>query len=353
MDALSGEVQTGAECTHSHTPHTHTLAYTHTGIHTHSLNPPTHSHTPYTQHTHTLTHSLKLTHTLNTHTYTYTHSHIHQTHTYTQHSLTQSHPTHTNHPHHSHTHTHSHTHSEACPRRGTGWQESQGRAGGRSLAPLRSVYLQQPAQALPASPLTPSSGSGGLPSVSPATNSATCRPACHPRWADSIYRCPLCATTPTSPLPSGPCTSHPGGSLSSSSPCRCPLCRPPHVPAAHRGPSPLSWGTPLSSSNQKCLWVLSSGMGAHGLSLSSLAQEHLVPCSGAPVAPSCFQPWTLSHSLLPSQNNLISKVPRGALSRQTHLREHLQHNQLTDSGLDATFQVGLNRVLGDVGSCWQ
>ncbi|XP_023501028.2 podocan-like protein 1 isoform X2 [Equus caballus] len=37
------------------------------------------------------------------------------------------------------------------------------------------------------------------------------------------------------------------------------------------------------------------------------------------------------------QNNLISKVPRGALSRQTHLRElHLQHNQLTDSGLDAT-----------------
>ncbi|XP_025719026.1 podocan-like protein 1 isoform X2 [Callorhinus ursinus] len=37
------------------------------------------------------------------------------------------------------------------------------------------------------------------------------------------------------------------------------------------------------------------------------------------------------------QNNLISKVPRGALSRQTHLRElYLQHNQLTDSGLDAT-----------------
>ncbi|XP_019519675.1 PREDICTED: podocan-like protein 1 [Hipposideros armiger] len=37
------------------------------------------------------------------------------------------------------------------------------------------------------------------------------------------------------------------------------------------------------------------------------------------------------------QSNLISKVPRGALSRQTHLRElYLQHNQLTDSGLDAT-----------------
>ncbi|KAM5239314.1 podocan-like protein 1 [Ctenodactylus gundi] len=37
------------------------------------------------------------------------------------------------------------------------------------------------------------------------------------------------------------------------------------------------------------------------------------------------------------QNNLISKVPRGALSHQTHLRElYLQHNQLTDSGLDAT-----------------
>ncbi|XP_076562533.1 podocan-like protein 1 isoform X5 [Arvicanthis niloticus] len=36
------------------------------------------------------------------------------------------------------------------------------------------------------------------------------------------------------------------------------------------------------------------------------------------------------------QNNLISKVPRGALSLQTQLRElYLQHNQLTDSGLDA------------------
>uniref|UniRef100_A0A8C5XMI1 Podocan like 1 n=1 Tax=Microcebus murinus TaxID=30608 RepID=A0A8C5XMI1_MICMU len=37
------------------------------------------------------------------------------------------------------------------------------------------------------------------------------------------------------------------------------------------------------------------------------------------------------------QNNLISKVPRGALSHQTQLRElYLQHNQLTDNGLDAT-----------------
>ncbi|XP_010853823.1 PREDICTED: podocan-like protein 1 [Bison bison bison] len=52
-----------------------------------------------------------------------------------------------------------------------------------------------------------------------------------------------------------------------------------------------------------------------------------------------------SHSLLPSQNNLISKVPRGALSRQTHLRElYLQHNQLTDSGLDATTFSKLHRL---------
>ncbi|XP_049733085.1 podocan-like protein 1 isoform X2 [Loxodonta africana] len=37
------------------------------------------------------------------------------------------------------------------------------------------------------------------------------------------------------------------------------------------------------------------------------------------------------------QDNLISKVPRGALSRQTQLRElYLQHNRLTDSGLDNT-----------------
>ncbi|ERE79115.1 podocan-like protein 1 [Cricetulus griseus] len=38
-----------------------------------------------------------------------------------------------------------------------------------------------------------------------------------------------------------------------------------------------------------------------------------------------------------NKNNLISKVPRGALSLQTQLRElYLQHNQLTDGGLDAT-----------------
>lgn len=54
------------------------------------------------------------------------------------------------------------------------------------------------------------------------------------------------------------------------------------------------------------------------------------------MAPSC--PLLILQLTLPtSQDNLISKVPRGALSRQTHLRElYLQHNQLTDSGLDAT-----------------
>ncbi|XP_044804149.2 podocan-like protein 1 isoform X2 [Bubalus bubalis] len=46
-----------------------------------------------------------------------------------------------------------------------------------------------------------------------------------------------------------------------------------------------------------------------------------------------------------NKNNLISKVPRGALSRQTHLRElYLQHNQLTDSGLDATTFSKLHRL---------
>ncbi|XP_057565262.1 podocan-like protein 1 isoform X3 [Hippopotamus amphibius kiboko] len=46
-----------------------------------------------------------------------------------------------------------------------------------------------------------------------------------------------------------------------------------------------------------------------------------------------------------NKNNLISKVPRGALSRQTHLRElHLQHNQLKDSGLDATTFSKLRRL---------
>ncbi|XP_032480977.1 podocan-like protein 1 isoform X1 [Phocoena sinus] len=52
-----------------------------------------------------------------------------------------------------------------------------------------------------------------------------------------------------------------------------------------------------------------------------------------------YVPPSLPSSLerLHLQNNLISKVPRGALSRQTHLRElYLQQNQLTDSGLHAT-----------------
>ncbi|XP_063456018.1 podocan-like protein 1 isoform X3 [Pan paniscus] len=52
------------------------------------------------------------------------------------------------------------------------------------------------------------------------------------------------------------------------------------------------------------------------------------------------QPAALTRAAPPAgspANNLISKVPRGALSRQTQLRElYLQHNQLTDSGLDAT-----------------
>ncbi|XP_069857930.1 podocan-like protein 1 [Dipodomys merriami] len=52
-----------------------------------------------------------------------------------------------------------------------------------------------------------------------------------------------------------------------------------------------------------------------------------------------YLPSSLPASLerLHLQNNLISKVPRGALSRQPCLRElFLQHNQLTDNSLDAT-----------------
>ncbi|XP_047387829.1 podocan-like protein 1 isoform X2 [Sciurus carolinensis] len=61
------------------------------------------------------------------------------------------------------------------------------------------------------------------------------------------------------------------------------------------------------------------------LSLSSNRLSYLPPSL----------PASLEHLHL--QNNLISKVPRGALSRQAQLRElYLQHNQLTDSGLDAT-----------------
>ena len=118
------------------------------------------------------------------------------------------------------------------------------------------------------------------------------------------------------------------------------------------GPLHLSWGTPCHPSSQKCLWVLSSGMGSsQALSEQPCSKEHPVPYSGAlcgSLLPSALDPQ--SHSRLPPQNNLISKVPRGALSRQTHLRElYLQHNQLTDSGLDATsFRWGLGQGLGGV-----
>ncbi|KAG8521277.1 Podocan-like protein 1, partial [Galemys pyrenaicus] len=60
-----------------------------------------------------------------------------------------------------------------------------------------------------------------------------------------------------------------------------------------------------------------------------------------------YVPPSLPSSLerLHLQNNLISKVPRGALSHQTQLRElHLQHNQLTDSSLDATTFSKLHRL---------
>ncbi|XP_012584752.1 PREDICTED: podocan-like protein 1 isoform X5 [Condylura cristata] len=60
-----------------------------------------------------------------------------------------------------------------------------------------------------------------------------------------------------------------------------------------------------------------------------------------------YVPPSLPSSLerLHLQNNLISKVPRGALSHQTQLRElYLQHNQLTDSSLDATTFSKLHRL---------
>ncbi|PNI51039.1 PODNL1 isoform 7, partial [Pan troglodytes] len=60
------------------------------------------------------------------------------------------------------------------------------------------------------------------------------------------------------------------------------------------------------------------------------------PTMSCPASVAC-EPSTSTTTLSPPKNNLISKVPRGALSRQTQLRElYLQHNQLTDSGLDAT-----------------
>nr|XP_037848212.1 podocan-like protein 1 isoform X4 [Chlorocebus sabaeus] len=60
------------------------------------------------------------------------------------------------------------------------------------------------------------------------------------------------------------------------------------------------------------------------------------PTMSCPASVAC-EPSTSTTTSSPQKNNLISKVPRGALSRQTQLRElYLQHNQLTDSGLDAT-----------------
>ena len=323
-DALSGEFQTGGGCTHTHTytPHTQSHTYTHTFTqafththsftHIHSTHPPT--HTSYTQHTHTLTHS---------HTHT-------QTHTYTQH--TQLHPpTHTNHTHttpthtltctHTHTHTHTQTLKPALSW-GTGWRGGRSWAGGRSLAPLRSVYLHNNQLSNAGLPPDAFRGSEAVATLSLSSNQLSYVP---PSLPPSLERLHLQVPLSARPLPR------------------------PHSP---RGPAPPSWGIPCHPSSQKCLWVLSSGMGSsQALSEQPCSKEHLVPYSGAPCAsllPSALDPQ--SHSLLPSQNNLISKVPRGALSRQTHLRElYLQHNQLTDSGLDATtFRWGLEQGFGGV-----
>ncbi|KAM4888534.1 podocan-like protein 1 isoform 2-T2 [Thomomys bottae] len=68
--------------------------------------------------------------------------------------------------------------------------------------------------------------------------------------------------------------------------------------------------------------------GSEAISILSLSNNQL-----------SYLPPNLPSSLqrLHLQNNLISKVPRGALNRQTCLRElYLQHNRLTDSSLDAT-----------------
>jgi len=203
-----------------------------------------------------------------------------------------------------------------------GWRGGWGRAGGRSLAPLRSVYLHNNQLSNAGLPPDAFRGSEAVATLSLSSNQLSYVPPSLPPSLERLHlQVPLSA-------------------------------RPPPRPHSPQGPAPRSWGTPCHPSSQKCLWVLSSGMGSsQALSEQPCSKEHLVPYSGAPcgsLLPSALD--LQSHSLLPSQNNLISKVPRGALSRQTHLRElYLQHNQLTDSGLDATtFRWGLEQGFGGV-----
>ena len=235
---------------HSHTyTHTFAQAFTHTLIHTRSLNPPTHSHTPYTQHTHTFT-------------YSHSNSHTHSTHT-----ATPTHPD-TSHPHHSPTpsdlHTHTHTLKPALSS-GMGWQGGWGRAGGRSLAPLRSVYLHNNQLSNAGLPPDAFRGSEAVATLSLSSNQLSYVPPSLPPSLERLHlQVPLSA-------------------------------RPPPCPHSPQGPAPRSWGTPCHPSSQKCLWVLSSGMGSsQALSEQPCSKEHLSLTQEPPVAPYCPLPWTRS-----------------------------------------------------------
>lgn len=282
--------------THSHTP---TQAFTHI----HSTHPPTHTHHTLSTHTHSHTHLNSHIHS--THTHTYTHSHIHSNshvHSTFTHTVT---PTHTNHTHTTPTHTHTHTHIlKPALSWGTGWREGQGRAGGRSLAPLRSVYLHNNQLSNAGLPPDAFRGSEAVATLSLSSNQLSYVPPSLPPSLERLHlQVPPLRNHPHIPTPLRALHLHPGGLfVIPAAPAGAPSARPPPRPHSPRGPSPLSWGTPCHPSNQKCLWVLSSGMGAHGLSLSSLAQKNTLCLAQEP-------PW-LPTALSPGPCLILFSLPR-------------------------------------------
>lgn len=198
---------------------------------------------------------------------------------------------------------------------------AQGQAGGWSLAPLRSVYLHNNQLSNAGLPPDAFHGSEAVTTLSLSNNQLSYLPPSLPPSLERLHlQVHLLHLTPTlAPPPQNPFTSVLGD------------------------PSASSEFQQLEISFSESLLLARVG---HKYSLSSFAKAS---SSITPLLknflwlPAAICPDPQSHSFLASQNNLISKVPRGALSRQTHLRElYLQHNQLTDSGLDATtFRWGL------------
>lgn len=107
-----------------------------------------------------------------------------------------------------HTHTHTPT-LKAALSWGAGWWGGQGQAGGRSLAPLRSVYLHNNQLSNAGLPPDAFRGSEAVTTLSLSSNRLSYVPPSLPPSLERLHLQVrlLHLTTPMSPPPRAPCTS--------------------------------------------------------------------------------------------------------------------------------------------------